>query len=338
MKNKCLILLLGVVFLLGLTACSSEPEYNQDGTEPPGQEDDGHNKQEIALIDFDGFRISSISPVFELITYNVSNPNVNKKRHETIYDIEINYNLIKYNTKYTFYLSYKDGSFYDFQGIDEQLSGDRSATFTPEGYLSGMKYEIDIYHYGHTYSYTEIWKREYSYKYNDSGNVTEVYGNVKYIREEGGPPKISENETFQSFIWENGNLVSITSTFLESVEGESLPPYTVTHNISYNDKAENTFFQYPMSLALLFDGSYYSFLGVPLGLMGKGPVNIPTSVETVDRYGEKTIKPIDITMGDIINGKTVIVKEEYEGITYEFTYEPANTTSEEGLKAKKTAN
>lgn len=334
-NRRYILLILGSLVLLGVSACSDEPESGKPDY------DDENKENKLALIDFDGYRIGSITPEIESVAYNVTRKIYGTS---TFYDLRINARDYYFGRDYVYYPYYISYDIGEIPVYREPTDDWGHVSFTPEGYFSELSYESNYFYSGTSTYWHNEYKFECGFKYNNYGNLIEIseriigdffYSHKDYDdRWEPIWTNKSSTETVTiktSLYWKNGNLYEIvrTSETIGEGDGKDKPSTTETYNISYDMSISNPFRQYPISFSFIIDKLYSTWHPyrhcLPFGVFGRGPGNIPVSVEHTDENGEKRFLPLIITMGDISDATTrkAIVREEYDGTTYEYTYKPA---------------
>ncbi len=309
MKATRILALLAVALPLAFVSCSDDDDDDNGGGSSSGSawvdESGTYNVYTTVLEGNDGtaYQLASVyEGSYKIYAYDYDTDS----RWISVYDWGDQYRL-NFND---------DGSFKGLTPNDGIYSF--SMSFNADGYVS-------------KFSFTETSESEYesgtgqemtTYSYTD-GYLTQVsmssWGNWK---DDDGSYTESSNYTL-TLTWVDGNLIKMDGSSSESSDGDTwygADTYTYEYGNERNDSR-----QFLAAISEMVEGDYDDFiwlLGMP-GLLGKGPVNLPTSCTNVSTYnedGEEGRDEYSYRFSYTKGSNGLISTEKFDGTTYTYYY------------------
>lgn len=210
------------------------------------------------------------------------------------------------------------------------IAGDKAnIKFNSNGYISELSSSWDYRE--DDYRYTGDGKFEFSY--NSSGNLI----NLNYTGSETGRNSSTketytwEGNTTITLNWSDGNLTSTTWKTVDKEDGER-DTWNGKYNITYGSE-KNVFGQIPFTVSdyAIFDDCLLNALA-STGLFGKGPKNLPTSLDEID----EGLYDYSVYMDFFLNRNGSIDTEYEDYSSYDYGYTSLSSRSKSNKIKTKT--
>ena len=269
---------------IAMVSCKDEPDDNSAI---------GSSQSSKAIIDFDGNVLSYVGD--NKIYYD------SQGRVEEIHG--------RYNDDYLV-IDYSRGKI-DSAGDEGNIK------FNKNGYISEMEAAWER----EDGKYKIIGNSKYVFNYNSSGYLTSIKFTQKDKEYDSDSKRVCtlDGSITTALNWSGGNLISSSSKWVVKEDGVT-ESWTIKCDFYYGSET-NAFGQIPFTVsdyAILGDNVFNTLAST--GLFGKGPKNLPTSLEEIED-GESTLIRMDFSLNS--NGSINSESSRYN--TYRYGYATLDT-------------
>jgi len=218
------------------------------------------------------------------------------------------------------------------EGHDEM---EWSVHYNGSGYITSVNITSSDEGVSGSWSYSYNFSEQNTLSYDGSGHLTKITSNGKETGVENGERYSATYTMTLVLTWRNNLLTQAVYTD-KSVEDGYTETEKKTWTYAYdNDGYENIFRQYAPSITQFFDNERTSIFAC-IGLMGVGPVMLPSGGEVFREYSDEKTSTKSYTYRHTFNALGALSSVNVAGTSYSYTYETAMDNGK-GTRARESA-